>query len=201
MEDASVFISYARPDKNCVTPFFEYLQSRGFNVWMDCKSLMPGQNWDFEIKRALDKATFVLIFLSTNSFDRRGYLQRELRLALDKATEKLVDDIYLIPVLLDENLTVPDQLKGVQHISASADDCNECILNAINYQLGRLGTERIEAQDKGGITWSKRRIKESWDGLPGYEIELEYFEFKSDEYQNISQISDYIKGKLISSLF
>jgi hypothetical protein len=98
MDDASVFMSYARPDQNRVTPFFDYLQSRGFNVWLDCKSLMPGQNWDFEIKRALDKATFVVVFLSTNSFDRRGYLQRELRLALDKANEKLVDDIYLIPV-------------------------------------------------------------------------------------------------------
>ena len=168
---------------------------------MDCRSLRPGQNWDFEIKRALDKATFVLFFLSNNSFDRRGYIQRELKLALDKANEKLVDDIYLIPILLDDNVPIPDLLKGVQHISAASADCNERIVDALNHQLGRLGSERIAAQEEGGITWRKRKISESWDGLPGYEVELEYFEFQSNEYANISQISDYIKGRLLSSLF
>lgn len=72
---------------------------------------------------------------------------------------------------------------------------------ALTYQLRRLGKERIAAQDEGGITWTKRKITESWDGLPGYEVELEYFEFQSTEYPNISQVGDYIKGQFLVSLF
>jgi hypothetical protein len=40
--------------------------------------------------------------VSKNSVDRRGYIQKELRLALEKYREKLVDDIFLIPVMLDD---------------------------------------------------------------------------------------------------
>ena len=90
----SIFISYASPDRERVLPYFNWLEKQGFNVWIDCRRLKAGQNWDFEIKRALDKATFVLMFVSNLSYDRRGYLQRELKLALDKLSEKLIDDIY-----------------------------------------------------------------------------------------------------------
>ena len=69
---------------------------------MDKRRLKGGQNWDFEIKRALQKATVIVVFLSSNSVDRRGYAQREIKAALDQAGDKLIDDIYLIPVMLDE---------------------------------------------------------------------------------------------------
>ena len=73
-----VFLSYARPDRDCVARYFDELQGKGFNVWMDHIRLKPGQNWDFEIQRALDTAAIIVVFLSKNSTDRRGYLQREL---------------------------------------------------------------------------------------------------------------------------
>lgn len=100
---------------------------------MDFRRLKPGQNWDFEIKRALGKATFVLVFISKLSFDRRGYLQRELKLALDKMTEKLVDDIFLIPVLLDDDVQLPEQLRGIQNIRASDPGCYEQIAGALQH--------------------------------------------------------------------
>src|SRR5689334_22163217 len=121
--DPSIFISYASPDHERVLPFFEWLEKHGFNVWMDIRRLKPGQNWDFEINRALEKATFVLLFISKLSFDRRGYVQRELKLALDKREEKLIDDIYIIPVLLDDDVRIPDQVRDVQCIRASDLRC------------------------------------------------------------------------------
>lgn len=86
--DSSIFISYANADQSRVTPFCDYLVNQGFNVWIDCRCLKPGQNWEFEIRREIDKAAFVLIFVSQNSFDRRGNVQRELKLAIDKLNEK-----------------------------------------------------------------------------------------------------------------
>ncbi len=58
--DHSLFISYASPDRDRVIRFYEYLEAGGYNPWMDTRKLKPGQNWDFEIKRAIDKATCVL---------------------------------------------------------------------------------------------------------------------------------------------
>lgn len=196
----NIFISYASPDRSRVLPFYHYLQEQGFNVWIDCQDLKPGQNWDFEIKRALDKADFVLMFISENSVDRRGYVQRELKLAFDKLEEKLVDDIYLIPVLLDDNVSIPTQLQGIHCIKASIYNFKSRIVDALNYQLGHINGEQKETQEKEGITWDKHSIHESWDGLPGYEVELEYFEFHSELYPNINEISDYIKGQLLSAL-
>jgi len=81
---ASVFISYASPDRDRVLPFFDWLKNRGINVWMDFRSIKAGQNWEHEIHRALERSTFVLSFISTHSFNRRGYLQKELKIALEK---------------------------------------------------------------------------------------------------------------------
>ena len=197
----SIFISYASPDRDKTLVFFDWLKKNGFNVWMDCRSLMAGQNWDFEIKRALDKATFVLMFISKVSYDRRGYLQREMKLALDKLDEKLIDDIYIIPVLLDDDAKVPDQLKGIQYISASDPQCLTQIADALQHQLERLGIEKAEIQEKEQIYWTFRIKKEEWDGLPGYEVELQFLDFSSEIYPNIKEIGDYIKGNLLRPLF
>jgi hypothetical protein len=196
-----IFFSYARPDQERVLPFFDWLEKRGFNVWMDCRRIKAGQNWDVEIKRALDRATFVLVFISKLSVDKRGYVQRELKLALDKLDEKLIDDIYIIPVLLDEDAQVPEQLRGIQNIRASNSHCNEQIADSLEHQLERLGLERRELQEKEQIYWTSHVKREEWDGLPGYDVELEFLEFHSDLYPNISEIGEHIKGSLLPDLF
>ena len=197
----SIFISYASPDREKVLPFFDWLEKRGFNVWIDCRRLKPGQNWDFEIKLALDKATFVLMFLSKLSYDRRGYLQRELKLALDKLSEKLIDDIYIVPVILDNDVQIPEQLKGIQYISASDSQCLELIADALQHQLERLGVERKEIQEKEEIYWTSEIKREEFDGIPGYEVELQFLTFRSDKYSNLSEIGEFIKGDFLRSLF
>lgn len=163
--DYSVFISYASPDRDRVLPYFDWLDKKGFNTWMDCRRLKPGQNWDFEIKRALDKATFVLIFISKLSYDRRGYIQREIKAALDKLTEKLIDDIYIVPVLLDDDAKIPEQLSKIQYISANDSQCLELIADALQHQLESLGIERLEIQEKERVYWNSRIKKEEWNGF------------------------------------
>jgi hypothetical protein len=69
---------------------------------MDYKRVKAGQHWDFEIRRALDKAAIIVVFISNNSIDRRGYVQREIKLALEKAEEKLIGDIYELSLNLGD---------------------------------------------------------------------------------------------------
>lgn len=203
MQDQSpqIFISYTNSDQDRVLPFFHALERYGFNIWLDCKRLKPGQNWDFEIKLALDKSSLVIAFLSEASVGRRGYVQRELKVALDKLSEKLVDDIYIIPILLDEALPIPEQLKGIQCISANAPDCISRVSDALTFQLGKLGLATQRIQHKEELTWKFERFREEWDGLPGYEIELLFVTFHSTRYAGLEFVGDYIKGELLKYLF
>ena len=194
-----IFISYATPDRDRVLPFFDHLTSHGFNVWIDVRCIKPGQNWDFEIKRALNKASLILIFISNNSCNRRGYVQRELRLALDKINETLFDDIYAIPVLLDDS-PVPEQIKSLHCTRASNSNCNAEIEDAIRYQLSRMGAHIEETQSKSRVRWTSSTYRDAWNGAPGYEAEFQLLHFSSSDYPEISEITDIVRGILTSEI-
>lgn len=98
----SIFINYARLDERKVFQIYDKLKDSDFAPWMDQRDILPGQNWDLEIARAIETSNFFLACISKNSADRRGYVQRELKDALDKWKGMLVDDIYLIPARLDD---------------------------------------------------------------------------------------------------
>jgi hypothetical protein len=200
-KETMIFFSYASPDRARVMPFYEGLEKQGLTLWMDVKNLLPGQDWDFEIKRALNKSSFVLVFVSRNSFDRRGYLQRELKIAVDKLDEHLIDDIYLIPILLDDAVDLPEQLKRIQTIKASDPKCVDLLLAAIRHQQQSDATSSRMAQSAQDIYWTISRRKEAWDGLPGYEVEADHITITSEKYPNISEVTEYIAGQVAEDLF
>jgi hypothetical protein len=195
-----IFISYATPDRDRVLSYYDALHAKGYDVWMDCRRIKPGQNWDFEIKRALNRAVLILLFISKTSVERRGYVQREINITTDKATEKLIDDIYRIPILLDDDALIPEQLKAIQIVHASDSDCHELIEDAIRHQLERLGASVAEAQVRSSVRWSSTTYRETWDGLPGYESEFQLLKFSSEQYPRVSEVTDIIKGYLLSSV-
>ena len=78
-----IFLSYVSEDRSRVLPFYELLDSHGLNPWMDCKNILGGQNWDYEIKTALDRSDIVVQYLylmppSTNAATRKKKLSWRL---------------------------------------------------------------------------------------------------------------------------
>ena len=196
-----VFLSYASPDRDRVLPFHDWLQSSGYPVWMDCRQLLPGQNWNLELLRAIDAAALIVIFLSSNSVQRRGYVQRELKIAMDHLQERLSDDIYLIPILLDD-VPLPDHLRGIQAISASDPECKSRIIKSLDLQLSRLDVEASGAKLLDSkLTWKKSLLQEDWDGLPGYQTAIELIEFESAEHSNLYEIGQHIRGLMRDHVF
>jgi hypothetical protein len=105
----SIFLSYAREDKRHVDQIYLALRSLGLNPWMDnpptpyeLEGISPGQEWDTIIRRKIKEARLVLIFLSTTSISKKGYIQREYRLALSYSLERPSNDIYIMPILLED---------------------------------------------------------------------------------------------------
>ena len=123
---ARIFLCHATEDKAQVREVYHRLQaSDGFEPWLDEEDLLPGQEWEREVQRALQTSDFILIFLSRTSVAKRGYVQREMKLALDAWQELPEGTIHTIPVRIDERTIPTSQWKlflgtTCTHFSASS---------------------------------------------------------------------------------
>ncbi len=99
-----VFISYAREDENKAIRLYNDLKNSTLPVepWLDKKDLLPGQDWDIEIKESIRKSDFFIPLFSSTSIVKRGYIQREFKVAVDTLQDIPPGDIFVIPVRLDE---------------------------------------------------------------------------------------------------
>ena len=104
-----IFLCYAREDKKQVDKIYLSLKKEGLNPWMDkppepyqLDGIQPGSRWETKIQSIIDRAAIFLAILSPTSVSKRGFVQKEYRLALEKMNEIPDGDIFLIPVLLEE---------------------------------------------------------------------------------------------------
>ncbi|HEU4561643.1 MAG TPA: toll/interleukin-1 receptor domain-containing protein [Longimicrobium sp.] len=104
------FLCHASDDKPRVRALFEQLKEDGIEPWLDELNLLPGQRWEIEIPRALRMSHAVIICLSTRAVDKVGYINKEIKFALDAADEQPDGSMFLIPVKLEE-CKIPDRLK------------------------------------------------------------------------------------------
>lgn len=110
-----IFLCHASEDKSEIRRIYSRLFNEGFKPWFDEINLLPGQKWDKEIRRAVRKCDAILVCLSKNSINKKGYVQKEIKFALDVADEQPEDVIFLIPARLEE-CSVPDRLTEYQWV-------------------------------------------------------------------------------------
>jgi hypothetical protein len=96
---------------------------------IDEEDLFPGQEWAREIPRALQTSDFILIFLSRTSVAKRGYVQREMKLALDAWQELPEGAIHTIPVRLDD-CDVPEPFQRYHRANLFDPTGFDCIVNS-----------------------------------------------------------------------
>jgi len=106
-----VFLSYAREDTGLANRLYDDLNRARFSAWLDRKKLLPGQNWPRAIESAIENSDFFVACFSSRSVRKKGGFQSEIRYALDCARQLPLDQIYVVPVRLDE-CTVP---RSIQH--------------------------------------------------------------------------------------
>lgn len=131
-----IFLSYAYEDRKKIVDIAERLEEAGYDTWLDAKNLLPGQDWEVEIRKALKSSEFVFIFLTKNSTTKEGYLQKEIKSALRIAEEKPEGTIFLIPIKL-EDVEVPESLKHIQWLEFYRNDKWERLIDALNISKKR----------------------------------------------------------------
>jgi hypothetical protein len=136
-KSARIFLSYARKDKAAVERIYNRLKTEGHKPWLDSSDILPGEDFRRAIEKGISESDLILPCLSANSVDRRGFIQRELKQALDLWKERLESDIYIIPVRL-EACAAPDSLAKFQWVDLFTPDGWPKLLKAIEVALDRL---------------------------------------------------------------
>jgi hypothetical protein len=96
-----VFLSYAKEDAESVRRIGGRLRKDGFRIWLDDHDLLPGQHWERAIELAIRGAAAFIVFLSTKSVSKTGFVQKEIRTALSVADRMPEGAVFIVPTRLD----------------------------------------------------------------------------------------------------
>jgi hypothetical protein len=138
-----VFLCHASQDKPAVRDLYKKLSAESWiDPWLDEEELLPGQDWNLEIEKAVESSDAVIVCISTTSVAKEGYVQKELRRVLDLALEKIEGAIFVIPVRLDD-CVLPRQLKDRQALDFFSDDRRDSVFGkliaSLNIRKNDLG--------------------------------------------------------------
>ena len=112
-----VFICYAREDMKAAERLYESLKlSPNVSPWLDVYDLLPGVNWEEEISSAIESSRFVILVLSTNSVNKYGYFQAEIREVLKRYSLFPPGEIFLLPVRINKCTPKQKELKKLQWV-------------------------------------------------------------------------------------
>ena len=133
-----VFLCHASGDKPPVRDLYKRLTVEGVDAWLDKEKLLPGQDWRLEIPKAVREADVVVVCLSNKSVTKEGYVQKEIKFALDIAEEKPEGTIFLIPARL-EDCAVPDRLSRWQWVDLYEENGFVQLLRSLKLRADAVG--------------------------------------------------------------
>jgi hypothetical protein len=117
-----VFISYARQDYDAASRLYEDLRAKtNLKLWLDKKDLLPGQDWNVEIRKAIKNSRYLIALFSSTSVQKRGYIQKEFKFALDVLDEFPEGEIFAIPVRLDNCETPYEKFRNIERVDLFPD--------------------------------------------------------------------------------
>jgi len=155
-----VFICYAREDEDTARRLYKDLQKAGMAPWMDKQDLIPGQNWKFILNQAIKGSDYFIALLSSHSVSKRGYVQKEFNYALDVLDGMPPDEIFVIPVRLEDCEVPYEKVKDIQWVDLFVD-----------YDGGLKSILRAFGQTAGAEIVEKTVVdtptRESEEPLPG----------------------------------
>ena len=187
-----MFICYAREDLPTAKRLHDELARAGIAAWLDKKRLIGGQNWKIEVKKAMQRSRCILALLSSHSVSKSGYVQKELREALEMLEHLPPERILIIPVRLDECEPAHEQLRDLHWIDLfeSYDEGLAQIVQAFRFSAESGGEtpplQNVTIDLSGGVTLDLAAIQGGtfWMGQTDAERRLLKERGWWDEYFN-----------------
>jgi hypothetical protein len=144
-----IFLCYATEDERQVTQVHRRLKKMGFKPWLDKNDLLPGQEWRTEIPKVIKTSDFMLMFLSQISVGKRGYEQRQFKLALEVLHETREGGVPAILTLLD-HCQVPEAFRDLQWVNLFEEDGFEKLVKSIQTQV----RPRVHLDPETKLMWT-----------------------------------------------
>ena len=132
-----VFLCHASEDKPTVVKLHRRLKKSNIDSWLDKEKIFGGQDWQHQIRMAVRRADVVIVCLSHKSINKIGFVQREVKLALEVADEQPEGSIFIIPLRL-EACAVPDRLSHLHRIDFFERDGFDDLIKALNERIQNL---------------------------------------------------------------
>ena len=110
-----IFLLYARSDEEAVRRLYRRLTKDGADVWLDREKLLPGQDWQYEIRKAIHSSDIVIVCLSKQFNKQGGYRHEELKIAVERANFLPDSELFIIPARL-EFCDMPELLQRWQRV-------------------------------------------------------------------------------------
>ncbi|MDJ0581766.1 AAA-like domain-containing protein [Crocosphaera sp.] len=205
-----IFIAHASEDKPLVRELYSKLVQAGYKPWLDEEELLPGQNWTEEIPKALKNSDLFIACLSSTSISKRGYIQREFKMAMEMLAELPAGEgeIYIIPLKLDD-CKIPEliqsdyglKLKNLQWLDYWKPNSFEKLIKAIERQFGGQETKDTDNNNGTASPSDTDNQKSISLEIPEGQVPLDslfYLErppIESDCYQTILQPGALIRVK------
>ena len=177
-----VFLCYASDDKAVAFSLYRSLSNEGVDVWFDEEKLLPGQDWDFEISNAIRGSHAVIVCLTKNSVSKEGYVQKEIKRALDFADEKPEEAIFVIPIKFD-NCDIPRRLAHLHFVNMHYPNGYYKLLSALAKRSSSLK-----------LDWPSENSRREYEGASKYtNARYEYPDISISDIQEFLDVhySDY----------
>ncbi len=159
-----VFLCHAKQDKPTVRELYKRLCAEGWiDPWLDEERLLPGQDWELEILKSIERADAVFLCLSMHSVTKEGYVQKEMKLALNVALSKPEDTIFVVPLRLNE-CEVPHSVLRYHYEDYFPDEHREHVyqrlLKSLRTRLQQRQSKETVSQPDDTKTWELRLSEE-----------------------------------------
>jgi hypothetical protein len=109
------FLCHSHADRAAVHALYARLKKYGVDAWLDKEKLLAGEDWAFEIRKAILKSDVVIACLSKGFNKQKGFRHEELKIALEKVNLIPEDEIFIIPVRL-EVCDMPESLRHLHRV-------------------------------------------------------------------------------------
>lgn len=102
--DETLFLSYSRDDLPAARRLFAELQEIGADIaWFDKSHLKPGDDWERQIKLAIDHCYLFLPVISTGTESRdEGFFREEWTLASERV-RRIQGRPFIVPLVVDKD--------------------------------------------------------------------------------------------------
>lgn len=185
-----IFLCHSSGDKPAIRDLYRHLTNEGFAPWLDEENLLPGQDWQREIPKAVKNSDVVIVCLSRSSTNKSGYVQKEIKYALDIADELPDDTIFIIPLRLEE-CEVPERLSRWHWVNAFEERGFDRLLRSLRLRaqtLDLITSQQSATSDSIPVITSKEIAFLTFDSRPLLNEEGKVWEAPYELFPNVADL-------------